>query len=248
MSIRIHRGTPRRYGEDGVPIIAKLRDALSVPVFFEKNAVGMSMDSSTEHRVRVMVFVDFWNFQLSINDLVDDFKVDWRQLGPVVAQESLRLVDPKALISYEGMNVYGSYGDSEKDQRLRRWASTTLARFPGIQVTMIPRQHKRTGPVCPVCREQMTRCPKCGADMRGTEEKGVDTRIATDMIKLAWVDSYDVAVLLSSDRDFVPVVEFLGTRGTKVIHGAFPPQGSMLTQACWGNLPVPKVMEHFRRA
>ena len=46
------------------------------------------------------------------------------------------------------------------------------------------------------------------ADMRGTEEKGVDTHIATAMISLAWIDNYDVGVLVSSDRDFIPVVEF----------------------------------------
>lgn len=40
--------------------------------------------------------------------------------------------------------------------------------------------------------------------MRGTQEKGVDVRIATDMITLAGADDYDVAVLVSSDADFVP--------------------------------------------
>ncbi len=84
--------------------------------------------------------------------------------------------------------------------------------------------------------------------MKGTEEKGVDTRIATDMIKLAWVDSYDVAVLVSSDRDFVPVVEFLSTRGIKTIHAAFPPQGSMLTQSCWGNISLSALRDGFRRS
>ena len=64
--------------------------------------------------------------------------------------------------------------------------------------------------------------------MRGTEEKGVDIRMATDMISLAWIDYYDIAVLVSSDRDFVPVAEFLETRGVKVIRGAFPPVGSQL--------------------
>ena len=59
------------------------------------------------------------------------------------------------------------------------------------------------------------------------------------MIKLAWIDNYDIAVLVSSDRDFVPVVAFLGTRGIKTIHGAFPPDGSMLTQNCWGNIRIP---------
>ena len=62
--------------------------------------------------------------------------------------------------------------------------------------------------------------------------------MATDMIRLAWVDNYDVAVLLSSDKDFVPVAEFLETRGIKVIHGAFPPRGAELTRKCWSSIDV----------
>ena len=209
----------------------------------------MATDTGAEHRSRVMVFVDFWNFQLSVNSLAPGFKVDWQQLGPVIARESMRVVDASTQISYQGMNVYGSYDpSSKKDEHLRRWASNTLNRFPGVQVTMIPRQRKRKGPVCPSCRKEMSQCQTCGSDMRGTEEKGVDTRIATDMIKLAWVDNYDIAVLLSSDRDFVPVVEFLSTRGIKTIHGAFPPHGSLLTQKCWGNIRIPELMESFQRA
>lgn len=82
--------------------------------------------------------------------------------------------------------------------------------------------------------------------MRGTEEKGVDTRIVTDMISLAWVGNYDIAVLVSSDRDFIPVVEFLQTRGIKVVHGAFPPQAHALTGRCWGNVVIPDLREQFR--
>ena len=82
--------------------------------------------------------------------------------------------------------------------------------------------------------------------MRGAEEKGVDVRMATDMIRLAWVDNYDVAVLLSSDKDFVPVAEFLETRGIKVIHGAFPPRGAELTRKCWSSIDVAGSREEFR--
>ena len=56
--------------------------------------------------------------------------------------------------------------------------------------------------------------------MRGTEEKGVDTRMVTDMISFAWSDAYDVALLVSADRDFVPVAEFLQTKGIKVVRTA----------------------------
>ena len=208
----------------------------------------MTTDLGTQHRVRVMVFVDFWNFQLLVNRLFSDFRVDWRVLGQALAQEASQVVDAQAALSYQGMNVYLSYDpSSEKDLRLQGWASNTLNEFPGVQATLLERQRKRRGPACPSCHREVSVCPHCGADMRGTEEKGVDTRIATDMIKLAWADSYDVAVLLSSDRDFVPVVEFLTSKGIKTIHAALPRQGDLLTKTCWGNIQVAQMMEKFRR-
>ena len=79
------------------------------------------------------------------------------------------------------------------------------------------------------------------------KKKGVDTHIATAMISLAWIDNYDVAVLVSSDRDFIPVVEFLETRGIKVVHGAFPPAASDLTRKCWGSIAIPDIQERLRR-
>lgn len=84
--------------------------------------------------------------------------------------------------------------------------------------------------------------------MRGTEEKGVDTRIVADMISLAWANAYDVAVLVSSDRDFVPVADFLQTKGIKVVHGAFPPKGSHLSQKCWANFNIIDLMPKIKRA
>ncbi len=58
------------------------------------------------------------------------------------------------------------------------------------------------------------------------------------MIKLAWEDAYDWAVLVSSDRDFVPAVEFLNAKGCKVLHAGFPPRGSQLAAKCWGSLDL----------
>lgn len=149
------------------------------------------------------------------------------------------------------MNVYGSYDpDNPNDAGLRRWMSNTIARFPGVRTIMVPRQRRREGPKCPSCHAEVRFCPDpgCQADMRGTEEKGVDTRIAADLISLAWDGNYDAAVLVSSDRDFVPVVEFLGTRGIKVVHGAFPPDAMALSQACWASISIPGIRHEFRRA
>lgn len=47
-------------------------------------------------------------------------------------------------------------------------------------------------------------------------EKGVDTQLAVDMVKLAVANTYDVAVLVSGDGDFAPAVEFIKQLGKHV--------------------------------
>ena len=162
---------------------------------------------------------------------------------------AVAVIDATAAGEYQGLNFYGSYDPaSDKDRKLRRWATMKVSTFSGVRVSMLPRQRKRSPPRCPACREEVVTCRACGADMRGTEEKGVDVRMATDMISLAWAGNYDVAVLVSSDRDFVPVTEFLETKGIKVIHGAFPPKGADLTRKAWDSVDVAARREDFRLA
>ena len=71
--------------------------------------------------------------------------------------------------------------------------------------------------------------------------------MVADMMGLAWANAYDAAVLVSADRDFVPVADFLQTKGIKVVHGAFPPKGSHLSQRCRGSINLTKLMPGFRR-
>ena len=200
------------------------------------------------HPVRVRIFVDFWNFSLAVRGLDPTLLIDWRKLGPVLAAEAGALVDPARPALYEGLHVYGSFDPGKSgDAKLRNWFTNTLDKMPGVNVVALARQRKRGYPRCPHCQTETMACHACGGDMRGTEEKGVDTRIVTDMISLAWSDSYDVAVLVSADRDFVPVAEFLQAKGIKIIHGAFPPAGSILSQKCWANIAIPTLVPRIKR-
>lgn len=54
------------------------------------------------------------------------------------------------------------------------------------------------------------------------EEKGVDVQLAVDMLTGAFRDDYDVAVLVSSDGDFRPVVEAVREIGKRVEYIYFP--------------------------
>jgi uncharacterized LabA/DUF88 family protein len=196
--------------------------------------------------LRARIFIDFWNFSLSLRREDDTFKVDWEPVASLLVAEASKLLG--APVSYEAMHVYGSYDPAKpNDAKFKNWFSTWLDKVPGVHTVLLERQKKRNHIKCPICHAEAAVCQSCGADLRGTEEKGVDTRIATDMISLAWSNGYDVAVIVSSDRDFVPVADFLQSRGIKVIHAAFPPSGSQLSQRCWGHFSVTKLMEQFRR-
>ena len=52
-------------------------------------------------------------------------------------------------------------------------------------------------------------------------EKKIDIQIAIDIISLAYENAYDIAVLISGDGDFVPVVKKLKELGKKVEIWAF---------------------------
>lgn len=197
----------------------------------------------------VRVFVDFWNFTLTINRLTGmGFQTDWRELPLVLTRGAMHIISPGEDWVFKGMNVYGSYDpNSPKDQDMYRWATQTVARFPGVQTYFAPRQVMRSGPSCPSCHHNIETCPQCGDSMLGTEEKSVDVHMATDMVRLAWEGNYEVAILVTSDNDFLPVVDFLQTKGYTIVHGAFPPQGAELSQRCWASIDIPRFKEEFRR-
>lgn len=199
-------------------------------------------------RLRVRIFVDFWNFSLELRRQNSAFLTDWSKIGQLFAVEAAKLSDPNSHCTFEGMHVYGSFDPNKpQDSKLRHWFTNRLDKMPGVHVALLERQQKKGYPKCPACQTEAAACTQCNADMRGTEEKGVDTRIVADMISLAWANAYDVAVLVSADRDFVPVAEFLQTKGIKVIHGCFPPKGSHLSQKCWASLNIRNLMEAFSR-
>jgi len=55
--------------------------------------------------MKLRLFVDFWNFQLSVNDLAGkDYRVDWKKLSPWLLGEARTLIDPS--LSFEETRVY----------------------------------------------------------------------------------------------------------------------------------------------
>lgn len=209
-------------------------------------------------KARVRVFIDYWNFQLGINERAGEelgepdhrFQLNWQRAGPVLAAHACRTVGlSEQEYTYDGANIYTSYDpNTQKGRGYQNWVSTWLNRQPGIQVDCRERRPRRP-PRCPTCYREIIVCPHsdCGQQLRGTVEKGVDTLIATDMIRFAWEEAYELAVLASSDADLVPAVEFLNVRARKVVQAGFPPKGIHLATTCWASFDVWDCHEDLRR-
>ena len=199
--------------------------------------------------MKLRIFVDFWNFQLNIINQVNDpnYRVDWNMISPWILKTTRNLINDETL-TFEEMRVYMSYNPRKPDdKKLKDWATNTLDRFPGVNVILTERKIKNT-PKCPACHKELDPCPHCGEPTNGSVEKGVDTALATDMIVLAWEKAWDVAVLISSDRDFIPAVSMLGRKGCRVINAHFPSSGMDLSRNCWANINLINAVDEIALA
>jgi uncharacterized LabA/DUF88 family protein len=195
---------------------------------------------------RTRIFIDFWNFQLSLNQQMGKhYRPDWIKLPAWLIDQAQMLTGSKLV--YEEMRVYLSFNPrSAEDRRLKDWALNWLDRFPGVHVVATERK-LRYAPYCPICHTQVRVCPHCGAAMAGTVEKGVDTSIVTDLLSLAWENAWELAILVTSDRDFIPAVELLNRKGLRVINAHFPPAGMDLARQCWGNIDLRRALPEIAR-
>jgi uncharacterized LabA/DUF88 family protein len=196
--------------------------------------------------MKTRIFIDFWNFQLSLNDFAPaNYRADWKKVSPWLIQQATAIVGSP--LTYEGTHVYVSHDPkNKKDRPLRDFALNVLDRFPGIHVTLLERKAKGS-PHCPACHQPIDTCPHCGSAVTGTIEKGVDTAIVTDILKLAWEGALGIAILVSSDRDFIPAVDLLTAKGYRVINAHFPPQGMHLARTCWANIDLKTGLDNFAR-
>ncbi len=211
--------------------------------------------------MRTMVFVDYWNLQLTLQS--EDglakgltgtalqshrFQVDWFSLGGVLTGLADSHVShtpgvPLGLL-YQETRFYTSTDPG--DAAYKNFATKTLASRPGIRVYCQDRRPKKN-PLCPSCHSVMDVCPHCRNAINATQEKGVDTLLVTDLLRLGLDGSYDVAILVSQDSDMAPAAEHLASKGIKVIHAGIKHFGSGVAKKCWGSFDILPLRAAFER-
>lgn len=147
-----------------------------------------------------------------INDSEDYFKADLRRLI------TEKLEKEPEQISYYTTRI--RQPDFEVPERLRD------------EITSIQEQHRRwiaelTNQGIRVVKagnlkvHENAPCYHCGRRTMVLQEKGVDVRLAAEMVMAAVHDREDTIVVLSSDADMIPALEIVRRAGTKVIYMCF---------------------------
>ena len=202
------------------------------------------------NRPRIHLFIDNSNMSLTIQERArrrgEQWRgFDWQKLPVWLVQRAADLCDWTEY-EYSGANVYVSHDpDDESHETLRRWADW-LDLQPGVLVSRMelrPRSPDR----CRSCGHNFNICPECLRPLRLRVEKGVDTAMVTDMMRMGWDGLFDVAVLVSSDSDFAPAVDALTQRGLRVIQAGVPPLGVYLRRKCWASFDMYAPRAEFER-
>ena len=148
---------------------------------------------------RVIIFIDGSNFYHSVKETFDvhDNEVDFRKLIEI-------LRDGRLLIGVYYYNAPLDRGYNEQVYWKQQKFFAELRKIPGFNVVLCTmRKITRPG-----------KKPEFAV-------KGDDIHIATDMVSFAYENTYDTAILVSGDGDFVPTIKRVQKLGKKVDNAYF---------------------------
>lgn len=179
-------------------------------------------DAKTANPVRIVIFLDHWNYFGHMKELDEHFLTDWRKLRDTVARAAFQKVGGPRFETQ--LCWFGSFKPWIPEQRgLVAWANRERQHPDGILVLSLRRWN---------AEDEKERC--------------VDVDLSVAMTEMAAHKMYDVAVLISKDRDFERVVRSVRSRGIEVFYGKVGDGGYRLARHCSGEIDVGRLRERFR--
>ena len=200
---------------------------------------------------RTSIFIDFWNFSLQWRNRAHGDLIDWRKVPAELLSESerqLQLAGFGDTLHLEEALVYASYDEDDPGKKLKGWLDAFLDKQPRFRVTTRVRRSKPRSVYCRACEHSIEKCPNCQETLRWSTEKGVDTAIVTGLLSLAGEGAFDAAILVSSDTDYLPAVQWLQSRGFKVINATWANHGHELARACWASFELDAIVSKLRQS
>ncbi|WP_196893758.1 NYN domain-containing protein [Aureivirga marina] len=152
---------------------------------------------------KVAVFIDGFNLYFGLNSKCPTLKwLDVYLLSENLLKPNQTLVAVNYFTARIGNNP-------SKEQR----QSIYLSAIKNTQASIIYGHYK----------SKPKSCKRCGHTWTTNEEKMTDVNIAMEMVKGAYKDIYDVAILISGDSDLIPPIKSVQQLFSKKVFVVFPP-------------------------
>jgi len=154
---------------------------------------------------KIVIFIDGSNFYHGLTKNFGKVKIDFSAFAKFLSKDN-------KLIQIYYYNVPLNQKDNPEKYRMQQKFFSYLNKIQNLEIKL-GRLEKR---------------PK-----GGLVEKGVDVRIAVDLVTHAYSNIFDTAILVSGDADFVPAIKAVQDFGKEVTNICFPKTKSFhLNQTC----------------
>lgn len=168
---------------------------------------------------RVSIYIDGANFYLLALKPLDIHDADFDYEGLITMLANGRDISNFGKRYYIG-TVPEREGDAKSKRAISRQTSL-FTRLTGSNWEIRTSKHKRKVETIRVDDkvndwEKLSKLGIKKFTFWRYREKGIDVKIATDLIVGAVDDQYDVAILVSSDTDLIPAIDWVRSRGKKV--------------------------------
>lgn len=172
--------------------------------------------------MKVMVFIDYQNFSINMHEYYKQNKnyVQPKISYPKLAEEVFNRIELKESATLVKTYLF-AYKPCDQLMKLDRY-STFYNWLNGLKKksyfeVIEGRQEVRS-------INKNTKIDIKNPSTYTTEEKGTDINVAVHMLSKAYTNAYDIAILISGDSDYVPVVEQLHNIGKTVVLATLPQQ------------------------
>jgi len=164
-------------------------------------------------RRRLKIFVDFWNVVINARKVAKNIDVDvqWDNLVNQILAETSGGYSDETSGDLAGCYIFGSYAKSAPEEKA--FIDRTLDTFGDKQGLYFEFKER-------VKKESSDQCKNCGHAISKTTELGVDVLLTVEMIKHAAMREHEYLALVSSDRDYIPLLGYLKDQGQRVLHAA----------------------------
>lgn len=180
---------------------------------------------------RIKLFVDFWNVVITARSQCKIFDIDilWNKLSEHIIAQTRHNYDDKTYGELAGCYVFGSVSRSNPEES--RFIDRVLDKY-GSSAGMFFHFSDR------IQKQTSIRCKNCNDSIKTRSESGIDVLLSVEMIKHASMREHEYLCLVSSDRDFLPLLSYLRDQGQRVLHASTGIPDREMRSVTWAQLSL----------